>query len=767
MATGWLAELPSMLDPSSRPSWDFIQRMFGTASHDNVQAQAIVACWEVGARFTVAPETITRVMHNLISTPDPVTIDWLKGSVGFFPKDCAVELSVNENEAGVRFLALAAALVTTIGPYAGSQVLDIELKRTPLKLTEVPPLPVVKDILVALLPRSERCSFTNIVLGYQFLVGDALQTQTTTSQASRFSTMPDPGEEITQKLLSGAPSPVAIARLIDVFRQVARLGDSTVTGITLRIGGSVPWILAFVEWCLGVRASIYMEGRREPVLERENANISIKAIILDGDNETQGSFVAIIHRQTEDITQPLGPTDQKPLQFMIETEGYVEWLLHDLGLKRYGDPKSNKRMMRTIAQAIGVAIPQILSLRCGGYERLCQESNSTCWAQFSSDPAGAFSISPFPAVHTIETACNSFLNLHSKEEAIRFQTLPAGFTAISQLPLVKAHLQTLENICACENCCQSPFQHHVSNEWCLQADFFRSLAFLILDLLAFSLLEHRTSLRLFTSRDRSGGDGMLAVVSDILESGISDEADASPIDAMNIWDWARSLVGHGDIDDEHRSLIMTSKRGQVIYPLLLETFRFEHHGYLRLRVLPGTLRRDGLVYNVVSCPDMDMSKLDEHEHPQLSPSLEVTEARDLPLTLEVSWGIETQDNMHIELYLVVRDSNRPSFMIKENPLLLLPSLADTLLLSECPHNRDAKLSRPDTFCRYAAPWHDHASAYGSHSDVDVIATANSDMLRAFSLSCISGPKVLRGNACIDCCLQVCRITPGSIHILIL
>lgn len=306
-------------------------------------------------------------------------------------------------------------------------------------------------------------------------------------------------------------------------------------------------------------------------------------------------------------------------------------------------------------------------------------------------------------MYTIETACNNFLNPHNKEETIRFKTLPPGFTATSQLPLVEAHLQSLESSCACEDCCQSPFQHHVSNKWCLQVKSFHSLAFLILDLLAFSLLDHPTSLRLFTSRDRSRGDGILSEIFDIFESGTSEGSGAWQIDAMDIWDWARSLVGHGDIRDEYRSLIMTSKRGQVIYHLLLETFRFEHHGYLRLCVLPGTLRCDGLVYDVVSCPDMNTSRLDQHEHPQLSPSLEVTEARDLLPTFEVLWGIETQDNKQIKLYLAVRDSNRPSFISKENPLLLLSSLADTLLLSGCPRSRDAKLSRPDILCRYSAP----------------------------------------------------------------
>lgn len=148
-------------------------------------------------------------------------------------------------------------------------------------------------------------------------------------------------------------------------------------------------------------------------------------------------------------------------------------------------------------------------------------------AQAISDPVLAFSTSPFLAMHTIETACNNFLNPYNKEETIRFQTVPTGFTAISQLSLVEAHLQSLENICACENCCQSPFQNHVSNEWCLQADFFQSLAFLILDLLAFSLLDHPTSLRLFMSRDRSRGDGTLADISDFLESGTSEKSDTS------------------------------------------------------------------------------------------------------------------------------------------------------------------------------------------------------------------------------------------------
>ncbi|KAH7145607.1 hypothetical protein B0J13DRAFT_607239 [Dactylonectria estremocensis] len=798
MSTDWPAQIPSPLDPDAQTNWQFVKGLIDAASYDNVQVQVMVACWEVGARFAIAPETTRRVMHDMISTPEPVTLDWLKASVGFFSKDCAVQLSMNA--AGIRFLALAAALVTTIGPYPGAQVLDIELKRTRLKLTEIPPLPRVKDLLVALVPRSERCNFTDIIFGYQQLVGGALGIKAPPPQSGRYSALPSIEEKRQEGLLSGTPSPEAIAGLIDVLRQVARLGDSTVIGATIRIGGSAPWILAFVEWCLGVSASIYVEGRREPVLEQEDAMFSVKAIISNRNNSAMEPLEAIIHHhhQIEDITQLLGPVDQKPLRFMVGIEGYANWLLHDLGFQRYKDSDFNTRVKVMLLEVLSHAVPQILSMRCGKFGRLSQNRSSVRWVRTISDPVEDFAVSPLPAMHTIAIACSKFLNLN---KTTNFLTLREGET-VSGLPLVLLHLQVLKDSCSCEDCCPSPSQLHVSREWCLQEAFFRSLAFLILDILAFSLLDHPTSLRLFTSRNRLRGDGIIDEVSAVLQSGTDEEIDDEEIDdeeiddeeiddeeidgeeidgeeidgegiykerieAIDILEWARSLVGHGDIDDEYRNLIMTSKRGQVIYPLLLETLRVESHGYLRLCVLPGTLRCDGLVYDIVSCPESDTTMREHHEHPDLSHFIEVTEPKDLLPTFEVLWSAETQDNEEIELYLMMRDSKRPSFRIKSDPLLLLSHLSDTLLLDECPHNRQAKLSQPDRFCRYTAPWHDHYDANNSTSSVDVVAMASSDMLRIFALSCTNEPRVLRGNACLDCCLRACRRVPSPIHVLIL
>ncbi|KAF4468495.1 hypothetical protein FALBO_4612 [Fusarium albosuccineum] len=700
MFSEWFTQI-SLPSSESRLGLDLVQQLMRTASHDNVQVLAIFACWEVGGRLPVAPKTRTKVIRSMTSTLDPVTIDWLGASVGFFSEDCAVKLSTDE--AGARFLSLACALVTTIGPYEGAKVLDIELKRTGLSYTQDPLLSSVRDLLAALLPRSERCNFTNLILGYELLVGDALNCQIIQPPAGQSSARLSAREQTLRKLLPGAPFPEAIAGLIGVLREVGEPDDPAVLGITLTIGGSVPWILAFVEWCLGAPASVYIEGRDEPVLENEDSDRSVKAIILNGHDETKNSLEAVIHRPTGDTTQLLGPIDQTPLPFMIKVEGYAEWLFHELGFRRHGDPEFNKNMTKIIAEAIRLAIPLILSLNCGSYGRLGREENPSCRIRFQNNPSG-FGISPLPDMQTIQIACNNFLKSIRPEAAIEFQALPSEHMIISDMPLVSPYIDSLRNTCVCGDCCGTSFEQYVSKERCLEMLFFRSLAFLILDIPAFSLLDCPSLTRLLASRQRRGGDDILGRISAILQRGR--KLDSPEIDPMDIFSWTKSLVGHGDIDDKHDDLIIKS------------------HGYLRLRVLPGTLRRDGEAYDVVSCAKHGMPGLKRHDHPDLFSSLEVAGIESLVLSFQVSWTVELLDNRKIQLYL-----------------MLLRSLSDAILLDKCVHPQDEELPQPDPYLRYIAPWNDHTSVYDSHSKICVVAVADSQMIRAFAHCCITGQRV--------------------------
>lgn len=751
------------------------QSVLEAAATDSVQGQAIVACQEVGIKLAVSRNTTERVFRDMVPSPSPTKIKFLNATVGFSPKDSATKLATSE--AGLRFLSLAAALIPTIGSYPSARVLEIELQRTKLELTDRPTLQHVDQLMQALKPRAELCNFANRVFGYHLMVKGLLED-------AQKSTVENPGSpdldrsKIRDRLLTGVPSPEAIAGLIDVFRRLARLGESTVTGTTITIGGSAPWILAFTEWCLGSGASIYLEGRQEPLFEQGNPSLALKVVLVNKETSDNVAVKAIVHHhQVDDIVELLGPIDSRPLRAMVDIEHYSQWLLTDLGFKRYGDSRYNDRVQAMLSEALRHSIPHILSNTCGEFGKLGQDKPSVRWIRSIHDPIEDLALSPLPAMPVIGAACSKFLGLQSR------LTFPSynECVPVPELPSVRGYLKSLEERCSCEQCSQAPSNPDLATTSCLQDAFFRTLAFLLLDILAFSLLDYPTSLRVFASPDREtkgqySEGGIQDEISILLQFGDwekktddeewvdeeddtqSDDQKKRTIDPEDIFEWAKSLVGHGDIDEEERTLIMTSKRGQVLYPLAFETLRIQKYGYFQLCVLPGTIRHDGLLYDVVSCPDDDHEVTQIHEHPTLPESLEVIQPMNLLSGFEMSWQIDPQPDKELYLYVTMRDKKRQSFVVKRDPMMALKGLSDVLLLEECPHGPRAQLSRPDKFCRYMAPWHNCVEDDISASSVDIFAIASNDSHRFFALSCSNLPAVLRRNACLSCCLQVCRAT---------
>ncbi|KAI5460296.1 hypothetical protein BGZ63DRAFT_245176 [Mariannaea sp. PMI_226] len=808
---------------NSLANWDFVQRIVNAASTDNVQVQAIVACQEVGVNLAIGADIMRKVTQVMIPSPQPTPVKFIRASIGFSPNDSATQLATSLD--GVRFLALAAALVPTIKPYASAQVLEILLKQTKLKLTATPPLPHLRDLFGALEARCHQCDFTAIISGYELLLGGILRTPIGETGTGHDFAFPSTEQQNVAKnpVLSGTPSPKSIAGLIDVFRQVARIGESTVTGVTIKIRGAAAWILAFVEWCLGFPASIYVEGHSEPILEQDVETFSIKAIILHPNNKATNTLEAIIHHHhIEDITRLLGSIDKKEIRFMVKIDDYISWLLEDHRFTQYNNKRFNTRMTRMLSEALSYAIPHILALKNDGIGSLCNKNTPARWVRSEVDSVEDLVISPLPPLEVIANVCAKFLKL--KRETFRFSNLEGRH--ISDLPLVKAYLESLDKRCECKKCYQGPSQDKVRAYQCLRRGFFLSLAFIALDIIAYSLLDCPISLRVWKCRDRLRGMDIQKRIASILgpeekdvrksksargsegqdesdgdseredesygdseqedesnsggewedesdgdrisENGTDKEVDSQIIEVMDIYDWARSLVGHAHIDDEDRSLIMTSAKGQVVYPLIFEALRVETHGYLRLCVRPGVLRYNNSLYDVVSCPEtLEYPELMQtYTYPNLTRFGKVTEPKDLHPNFNVSWVAETQDNREIELYMVMKDSKKPSFTVKRNPFDLLHHLSSTLLLQDCSHPGHTKLSE-DRDCRYAAPWHDHSNANNSHSSVDIIAIASSDLIRAFALCCTAEPKVLRRTACLECSLRVCWRMPNPIHVLIL
>jgi hypothetical protein len=79
---------------------------------DRVQPFAIVACQRFGNTIPMCDRTIDIIRTKALPAPDSRIIKFLKAFVGFSGDDCASEFS--ESQDGLRFLSLAAALISSM-----------------------------------------------------------------------------------------------------------------------------------------------------------------------------------------------------------------------------------------------------------------------------------------------------------------------------------------------------------------------------------------------------------------------------------------------------------------------------------------------------------------------------------------------------------------------------------------------------------------------------------------------------------------------------
>jgi len=713
------------------------------ATSDNVQVLAILACQRFGSTLAMSSEAIAKVEQIVVPSPEPAVVPFLKGLVGFFQHDCATQLG--QNPAGTRFLALAAALTTSLGSFESAKALDTMLRSSTTDLTALPTVRHLKDLLSSLEVRSHRCGFVDSVLGWQILLQREALPRLSTNNSQRAPS--DRYHGLERDLLDMVPSPEAIAGLVDVFRQIARVGPDTILGATIRVSAAAPWVLAFAQWCLET-PSLYVANQE--VLGQPGSRL--KVVISSPGNDMGRQLEVTIHHQLENITQLLGEPSGKFISGMATIESYGAWLLRDLGLG------FDDGMLRTLREALEHGIPQVLlSMECGQFTRLGRKKNYGRWHDLVDNFQDHCMLCPLPDTSTIAGIYARLLT--AKETA--FTSLKKG-ELIADLPLVSRHLKSLTEECGCEKCCENTQRHWPPNSksnWCRKYRFYRSLSFIIMDILALSLFESSAPLLVSLSSHRDTGVFMEHNIAKVLMDGGTQE-----FDDMDLLDWARSLAGH-QYDSEERSLILTYGKGQVIYPIVFDTLQVEKQGYLKLCVLPGTLRYQGERYDVVSLPDTAIS--DDQQPPNRN--LPAFPAFSRPLHLfsdyEVVWGISVQDDKELHARLLLRSKSSNTITFENDPYSILLALKDTLFLESCPHHSRAELATADRFASFSTPWDDHQEALDSTSKVDVVAVDGANDLQCFALACTEAPAVLRGSSCIVCCLDVCR--EADIHVLIL
>ncbi|MCJ1394001.1 hypothetical protein MMC18_006878 [Xylographa bjoerkii] len=200
-----------------------------TATRDNVQPIAILACEKFGATLAICPTTRSKIEQLLHSQSGNVVVSFLKTKIGYPKGDSATQLA--KTLAGVNFLALAAALVSTTDTFEAGTALENMIAASAIDKTFAPTAHHLKDLLNVLEPRLNRAGFMDEVLNWKaWWLGSNGFSESERAHIHQY------GEAF--------PSSNGLEKIVMALRAACRIGQAT--SVTLTARSAAPWLTAFV-----------------------------------------------------------------------------------------------------------------------------------------------------------------------------------------------------------------------------------------------------------------------------------------------------------------------------------------------------------------------------------------------------------------------------------------------------------------------------------------------------------------------------------------
>lgn len=120
----------------------------------------------------MSPETIAKVEKIIVPSPPPAVLQFLKAQIGFFKGDPASYFG--NSAASVRFLGLAAALVTIVPSAYAAYALDLMLRDNKTDLTVGRTVRQLSELLSSLESRCQRGSFALSLVGWHAYFREAI-----------------------------------------------------------------------------------------------------------------------------------------------------------------------------------------------------------------------------------------------------------------------------------------------------------------------------------------------------------------------------------------------------------------------------------------------------------------------------------------------------------------------------------------------------------------------------------------------------------------
>jgi hypothetical protein len=696
--------------------------VFRAASRDNVQPLSIYACEKFGNTVAMCQETCRKV-EKLMVTPKPVHIEFLQAAVGFSPDDSGSELS--KSLAGTQFLGLAAALVSSLGPFDSGNVLELLLKESTSDRTLLPTARQLRDLLESLESRCDACGFPESVAGWHIFLLNEMDGDLMRSNFRR-------------DFLEERPSDEGIEKLVDSLRQMARLGDEQATHVTITSSTCTAWVIAFIRWSLGVPPSIFL-GNGTSILNSPSSRVSLTAYpYLPLGEQFQIQIRSTIQNTTDLIKfKAVEYSQDHPRRMSIEMYGKSALYSRDL---------DSDMAYRAVCQAVPYCIPQVLT-------NLVFQPRTSVDKPLNTQES-KLQLNPFPEDKIISTMIARMLGLPNPPT---FKTLETGIR-VTDLPVVKLHLNNLTGACQCIGCSDQPDRRFRPGLLplinCYPEIFLRGLASLIADILALALFEHSESLKVSFAPERDILNYEKASVR-VVENRIFDlitSGNQVVCHLTSLFELASSFM---DVSlDPEDPWILSSRRGQVIYPMIFETFQIKPRGFLRLSWLPGILEYNKDIYNRVGGLEI------KYHHAGLPERLRVDNVSTISIDnlfpqLRLVWWI-SRDAEGLKAGLAVEDQNQDFSTFGRNPAYALENLSSVFLLESCPHVQDSSVVPVGEFCSLIDPLNVVRHSQPGH--VNIVSVHENDRLRLLAISGgkKKSRKVLRRKSCLNCCLNICR-----------
>jgi hypothetical protein len=691
---------------------------------------------------------------DVVPTPAPATIQFLRATVGYSAGDCATHFS--QSQAGIQFLGLASAMVTTMGPFLGGTALHEMLKSSAADKTLLPTARQLKDILASLSPRCQLSRFPDNVLGWEVFFGKALSART--GYRSWSATYQDRYEEQQQYVKH--PSEKGVKDLVEAFRQLARLGESTVTKVTVESHYlQTPWVVAFSKWCLGIPPLVFLEDGT-PILSQSDSKVVVIAR-SDTGNWGKTRLEVNVQHSIASLGELLVSHSRAEWVGMVGIPAYGKWFLQRHGLE-------DDLASRALEQALQYGLKQVLSLI------------SVRDAEVSTKrPYSEQEFSPFPDDLAVSNAASLYLNKHA---LLELKTLE-GDLLLRDLALVKLYLESLERFCSCEECggMENP-------SGCRKDHFWSDVGEIIANVLSLSLFHFPESLLVHFQPHRSGGRQNLNFqkhIDTMLRTGSPSKCSLS-----SLLEFALTQVGHdmrnilgnkanGALPTEW---VLSCYKGQVVFPTIFETHIISQRGYMEFTWFSGLLKYNDNTYSLVrtnqSVKRARWGVKGEHDTITEADGRNVIEPCNLALTFRLVWDVQVADEV-LEVSLGLSNALGEVSPISRVPGEVFENLSQSLILESCPHDSDSRLDSADPSSAYTGPivliTGRSGKVGGVPELVGVVAVDGADDLRLFAMSyspysSVWGPSmrrmVVRGNnSCLKCCLDFCRVADTKILIL--